>query len=144
MATLGTKKNKMRIMEMDFLRRAAGISRREGVRKERIREIMRVDRDIIEEIEKRQLIWYGHVQRMEEERLPKMTMKWQPKERRKRGGPRPGWNAGITRIMIVWKLPPEGWENREEWKKILGTERPKERSRNGRRREKYGNVNKEI
>ncbi|KDR20704.1 hypothetical protein L798_04855 [Zootermopsis nevadensis] len=62
-------------------------------------------------MENEQLIWYGHVQRMKEERLPEKTMKWQPKERRKRGRMIPGWNNRIIRTMIEWKLPPEGWEN---------------------------------
>jgi hypothetical protein len=36
-------------------------------------------------IETKQLQWYGHVQRMEEGRLPKEVMKWRPPGRRKRG-----------------------------------------------------------
>jgi hypothetical protein len=38
---------------------------------ETVREIMRVDRNVVKDIRKKQLIWYGHVKRMEEERLPK-------------------------------------------------------------------------
>jgi hypothetical protein len=32
--------------------------------------------------------WYGHVKRMQEERLPKLIMEWIPGERRKRGRPK--------------------------------------------------------
>lgn len=51
-------------LEMDFWRRSAGISRMERVANIKIREIMHVQQTIINEIEKRQLVWYGHVERM--------------------------------------------------------------------------------
>jgi hypothetical protein len=55
---------------MDYSRRAEGISRLERKRNERVREIhMGVGGNIIEDIRKKQLIWYGHVKRTEEERL---------------------------------------------------------------------------
>jgi IS5 family transposase len=40
--------------------------------------------DIIDIIEKKRLHWYGHVKRMQEERIPKLIMEWIPGERRKR------------------------------------------------------------
>ena len=55
--------------------------------------------DIVEFVEQKQLVWYGHVQRMETERLPKRMMLWKPKERRKRGRPRTSWREGIDRAM---------------------------------------------
>jgi hypothetical protein len=42
----------------------------------------------IKEIEQNQLTWYGHVQRMAEGRLPKLTLKWMPKQKRARGRPK--------------------------------------------------------
>jgi hypothetical protein len=44
--------------------------------------------DIIDIIEKKRLQGYGHVKRMQEERLPKLIMEWIPGERRKRGRPK--------------------------------------------------------
>jgi hypothetical protein len=43
---------------------------------------------IIKETEQNQLTWYGHVQRMAEERLPKIALKWVPKQKRARGRPK--------------------------------------------------------
>jgi len=40
-------------------------------------------------------IWYGHVQRMAEERLPKIALKWMPKQKRARGRPKKNWMEGI-------------------------------------------------
>ncbi len=117
-------RTKLRVMEMDFLRRSAGISRREKIRNERIKEIMGLKQDILHEIEWKQLLWFGHVQRMRSNRLPKKLLDWQPQERRKRGRPRPGWRDNVEKTLAVWQIPPGTWNNREEWKKKLGAVRP--------------------
>lgn len=117
-------RTKLRVMEMDFLRRSAGISRREKIRNERIKEIMGLKQDILHEIERKQLLWFGHVQRMQSNRLPKKLLDWQPQERRKRGRPRPGWRDNVEKTLAGWQIPPGTWNNREEWKKKLGAVRP--------------------
>ena len=38
-----------------------------------------LEETIIKESEQNQLTWHGHVQRMAEERLPKIALKWMPK-----------------------------------------------------------------
>lgn len=58
-------------MEMDVLRGSAGKSRLDRVRNEDIRNIMGVEETITQSIERRQLVWYGHVRRMDDNRLPK-------------------------------------------------------------------------
>jgi hypothetical protein len=40
-----------------------------------------LEETIIKEIEQNQLTWYGHIQRMAEGRLPKITLKWTPKQK---------------------------------------------------------------
>lgn len=74
--------------EMDYWRRAAGKSRMERVTNERIREIMNVEHTIVEDIRDKQLVWFGHVQRMTDLRMPKKIMQWKPGGRRRRGRPR--------------------------------------------------------
>jgi hypothetical protein len=44
------------------------------------------------------ITWYGHVQRMAEGRLPKIALKWMPKQRRARGRPKK-WMEGIKKAM---------------------------------------------
>jgi hypothetical protein len=70
---------------MDYWRRAAGISRLQRMRNERVREILRVDGNILEDKRKKQLIWHGHVKRMEEERLHKQLFEWHAEGRSRRG-----------------------------------------------------------
>jgi hypothetical protein len=56
-------------------------------------------RSLLDNIKTKQLQWYGHVQRMEEGRLPKEVMKWRPLGRRKRGGIKLTWTEGIKGLM---------------------------------------------
>ena len=107
--------------EMDFWRRSAGRSKRDRVRNEEIREIMNVTHTIVDDISVNQLKWYGHVQRMNEERLPKQVLNWAPHGRRKRGRPRKSWREGIDREIREKGLDEDLWEDREQWR--LGIER---------------------
>jgi len=65
---------------MDALRRSSRISRKERIRNATIRQQIGLEEPIIKEIEQNQLTWYGHVQRMAEGRLPKIALKWMPKQ----------------------------------------------------------------
>jgi len=38
---------------------------------------------ILDEITQKQLVWYGHVERMDLMRLPKITINWKPERRKK-------------------------------------------------------------
>ena len=56
-----------------------------------IKQKMNVTRSLLDDINTKQLKGYGHVQRMEEGRLPKQAVKWNPPGRRKRGRPKLSW-----------------------------------------------------
>ncbi|XP_060525285.1 uncharacterized protein LOC132701394 [Cylas formicarius] len=106
--------------EMDFWRRAAGRLRTERVPNEVIRTTMKVGHTISDEIRTKQLKWYGHVQRMEEQQLPKQILTWTPTGRRKRGRPRKSWREGIDR-EIQWRPMEIG--NRTTSEDVLKTDR---------------------
>ena len=63
---------------MDFWRRSARISRRDNIRNNIIKQKMNVARSLLDDIKTKQLHWYGHVQRMEEGRLPNEVTKLRP------------------------------------------------------------------
>jgi len=89
---------------MDFWRRAAGKSRLEKIRNEGIQEIINVRHTIVEDIHVAQLKWYGHLQRMGEERLPKQILNWTPQGRRQRER----------------ELEEDLWMNRDQWRLEIG------------------------
>ena len=56
---------------MDFWRRSARVSRKDKIRNTIIKQKVNVTRSLLDDIKTKQLQRYGHVQRMEEGRLPK-------------------------------------------------------------------------
>jgi hypothetical protein len=120
--------NKISSTEMDVLRRSARKSRLERIKNVHIKEIMGVKEkpDIIDIIERKRLQWYGHVKRMQGERLPKLIMEWIPVERRKRGRPRKTWMEGVRAAMKTRYLEADQWLNRKEW--CLGSGRRRQLS----------------
>jgi hypothetical protein len=109
--------------EMDFWRRSAGRSRRERIRNERIRDIMKVNTTIVEDIGTNQLRWYGHVVRMEKERLPKQVLLWTPQGRRRKGRPSRSWTEGIREELRQRGLNEEQCNDRRQWKMDIGRRR---------------------
>jgi hypothetical protein len=69
-----------------------------------------------------QLTWYGHVQRMADGRLPKIALKWMPKQRRARGTPKKNWMEGIKKVMNGRNLKEGKWEDKEQWGLGVGQE----------------------
>ena len=110
---------KLNSTEMDFRRRAAQISRKDKIRNNIIKQKMNVTRSLLEDIKTKQLKWYGHVQRMEEGRLPKKFMKWSPPGRRKRGRPKLTWAEEIRGLMEEKELMEEDWNDRDNWRKNI-------------------------
>ena len=54
---------------------------------------------ISDEITLKQLIRYGHIERMEPTRLAKIMINWKPEGRKKRGRLRRTWRDGIYTAM---------------------------------------------
>ena len=104
---------------MDFWRRSARISRKDKIRNNIIKQKMNVTRSLLEDIKTKQLKWYGHVQRMEEGRLPKKVMKWSPPGRRKGGRPKLTWAEEIRGLTEEKGLMEEDWNGRDKWKKKI-------------------------
>ena len=66
---------------------------------------------ILDEISRKQLIWYGHVERMDPTRLPKIMITWKPVGRKKRGRLRRTWKDGIYTAMRERGLRMSEWNN---------------------------------
>jgi len=120
-----TENNKRRVeaTEMDVLRRSSRMSRIDRIRNVTIRQQIGVEETVIKETEQNQLTWYGHVQRMAEERLPKITLKWMPKQKRARGSPKKNWMEGIKKAMNDRNLNEGQWEDRKQWSLGVGQRR---------------------
>lgn len=94
--TLTTKmKSRVESTEMRVLRLIEGVTRRDRLRNSKVREDLGVT-GILTVIERQQLRWYGHVRRMDGQRLPARWFDWQPDGRRPAGRPRKRWKDTIA------------------------------------------------
>jgi hypothetical protein len=97
----------------------------ERIKNEHIKEIIGVKEkpDIIDILERKRLQWYGHVKKMQEERLPKLIMECIPEERRKRRRPKKTWMKSVRAAMTARHLEADQWLNRKEWRLSSGRRR---------------------
>jgi hypothetical protein len=78
---------------------------------------------IIETIRLNRFRWFGHVQRMEDNRIPKRVLNMNLGTKTLRGRPRNRWQDELREDGRI--VGGEGWQekvhDREEWKKLLRT-----------------------
>jgi hypothetical protein len=105
---------------MNALRRSSRISRKYRIRNVTIRQQAGLEETIINEIEQNKLTWYGHVQRMAEGILPRIALKWMPKQKRAQGRRKKNWMEGIKKAMNERNLNEGQWKDRKQWSLGVG------------------------
>jgi hypothetical protein len=78
-------------------------------------------RNIVDKVQKRQLNWSGHANRMDVTRWSRKVLKWVPQEKRERGRPKRAWRDDMKEAMETRNLDKEDCYRREEWR--LGSEK---------------------
>jgi hypothetical protein len=91
-------KSKIQTLEMRFLRKVVGKTRRDKIRNETIRRNLVVPPLQIK-IEESQLRWKGHVLRMGEERIARKVFEAKVQGRRPVGRPRQTWEEQLSIVM---------------------------------------------
>ena len=80
---------------MSWLRKIAGISRLQHIRNEEIRKITGNEETAVDKIKTRRLRWFGHVSRMDNNRLPNLALHTQVEGQRSVGRQRARWRDGV-------------------------------------------------
>jgi hypothetical protein len=78
---------------------------------------------ILNEITRKQLIWYGSCRENGPNTSTKIMIHWEPEGRKKRGRPRRTWKEGIYRAMKERELRMGEWNNRKQWSVAVGRRR---------------------
>ena len=101
---------------MDFLRRACNICRMKHISNYDVRRKTGRTFTTAERIESGQLLWYGHVMRMEEKRWPKKALTYTPQNRKRKGRLTTQWRTGIRKSMRDRATEDDDWKDREKWR----------------------------
>ena len=88
-------KNRLRVFEMSILRRILGISMWDRWRNNDIRARLHLEQDVISMIQRRRLLYFGHANRMKEDRIPYIALHGRVHGTRPVGRPRRRWIDGI-------------------------------------------------
>ena len=88
-------KRKLRVFEMSVLRKICGITRKDRRRNEDILNELSVEKDIVALLQARRLTYFGHVNRMDNDRLPKLLLHGYTHGHRPRGRPKKKWIDNI-------------------------------------------------
>ena len=90
-----TDMHRLRVFEMAVLRRICGVSLRDRWRNEDIKDRLGISEDIVRIIQRKRLTYFGHVVRMENDRIPKLMIDGRLHGTRPQGRPRKKWIDGI-------------------------------------------------
>ena len=108
---------------MKCLRSMTGVSRLDRVRNEIVRARTGVRRELAARVDMNVLRWFGHVERIDNERLLKKVMNAKVDGRRARGRPRFGWMDGVNRARNGRRMDEreasERAKDRNEWRMIV-------------------------
>ena len=83
------------VAEMNWLRKIRGVSRLQHIRNEDIRKQLGMMETMVERVKKRRLQWFGHVSRMNNERLPYIALHTQLEGTRSQGRQRTRWRDNV-------------------------------------------------
>ena len=118
-----TERQKLNVFEMKCLRSMTGVSRLDRVRNEVVKARTGVRRELAARVDVNVLRWFGHVERMDNERLLKKVMNAKVDGRSARERPRFGWMDGVKRALNDRRMDireaSERARNRKEWRMIV-------------------------
>lgn len=108
--------NRSNVVEMDYLRRSAVISRRKRRRNEEIRNIMSATATVLDRIEKRGLKWFGNFYLWGMEGGLSAFSHGNHREEKARKS----WNDGIRTAAGDRNLEEDTAYDRQEWRLVVG------------------------
>ena len=118
-------KRRLDVMEMRCLRNMCGVTIWDRLRNEEIRRRTGVLLELSKRAEQRGLRWFGHVERMEEDRMVKRITGSRTRGVRRVGRPRMSWGEGIRNSLRGRGMTEEQARvralDRREWRKIVNT-----------------------
>jgi hypothetical protein len=83
---------------------------------------LNIEENIVKWIKGQRISWFGHLERMEEDRMPKNIFTQELEGTRRRERPRKGWRGVVERDLQVLRV--RRWRElvreRDKWRGIVG------------------------
>ena len=119
-----TQQRRLKVFEMACLRKIEGVTRRDRIRNEEICNRLELRQNILSRIQQRRLRYFGHINRMTNNRYPKMALNGHVHGQRGRGRPKKRWLDMIQsdceemglEIQDVTRLA----QDRNSWRRTIG------------------------
>ena len=89
------ERRKVNVLEVKCLRSLVGESRMDRVRNEEVRRRATIEMELPSRADQRVLRWLGHVERMDDSRMPRRVLMAEVSGGRVRGRPWLGWMDGV-------------------------------------------------
>ena len=118
------QKNRLRVLEMTFLRKIEGVTRRDRIRNKEIYDRLSLRQTVIQRIQQRRLRYFGHVARMGQNRFPRIAMEGYVHGERGRGRPKKRWMDQVRQDceeMGFESIQDATWiaQDRECWRTLV-------------------------
>ena len=119
------EEQKILVAEMNWLRRILGKTRRDRIRNEVIRKVTNQKETLVDRIRQRRLMWFGHVHRMENTRLPARALYGHVEGTRSKGRQRKTWMDNVREDLasrgLDMRTAIDKTRDRTEWRRIAKT-----------------------
>ena len=99
--TTKREEERLNVNEMRMLRWSCGVTRKDRVPNKFIRGSMKVA-EVRKKIMERRFVWYGHVERREDDHYLKRVANMEIPGRRRRGRPKTRWKDSVRRYEGSW------------------------------------------
>ena len=106
-------RSRVQAAEMRFLRRIVGVTRMDHIRNTDIRLDLGVE-PLLLSVEKTQLRWFGHILRMDAERMARQICCAVPDARRPVGRPRTRWKDQLIELCGRMEVAPDDIQTQAE------------------------------
>ena len=116
------KKKRLEVTEMNMLRRMLGVTRRDRLRNEEVRERTGMQENIVKVVERSKMRWYGHVVRKGEKDVVRRAMDCPVMRKRNRGRQPRRWKDWVEARMKELGVGREDALDRKRWRGIVAAD----------------------
>ncbi|TOF78419.1 hypothetical protein CGJ15_26585, partial [Vibrio parahaemolyticus] len=94
-------RRRLEAVEMSCLRAMCGVNIMQRIRSLEVRRRCGITKTVVQRAEEGLLRWFGHVERMERNRMTSRVYQSVVEGRRGRGRPRKGWREGVKEVLCA-------------------------------------------